>query len=226
MAKTGIEPDVWLSNNAAWKLVMPVEDTERLLALKADQEWSSARDAVSRVVESSALGRRLFGPAAKACLIEEVDKKIGDAVKEFAKGAVLDELHLTAVLGKYVEEMKQLPAFDELPAKRQVMVNYGEWQFEWSVCSVTEHLEVALRSYVRRVACTLGLLDALPSEEVLCAPLEQGDSATKIADSLLKRARSCRAFLKQLRDAEESSDGFQDPGLAGIAVRAKWRGAF
>ena len=182
---------------------MPVREVNAVAGLNDKREFSEVSDQLFTVIDSSMLGEKMFGWAAKHLLGERVDKILKSETEELGKkeSITFEEFH--TCFQSCMAKLQEIKGIEELPEKRTVQLSYRGWALQSLVSSLTHHAETHLMVALRGWAVEAGSLDALPGEAALCTT----QSHKKIEDKLLHAARACRGFCVRVLKSESCKSG-------------------
>eukprot|EP00971_Amphidinium_carterae_P005757 114091-Amphidinium_carterae.1 len=125
-------PSDWLQRNRRlWELLLPISDVEELLADSSDDiDWNGHSDRIQRIVQSSWLGKGLFGFALPQLLQKKIRETLAQEVAALAKTESLtEEKYIEARLAakKRVREIEDLAL---LPERREIVLTYRSWSLK------------------------------------------------------------------------------------------------
>eukprot|EP00971_Amphidinium_carterae_P350656 6491674-Amphidinium_carterae.2 len=200
-------PQVWLEEHKReWQLLLPVDDTKKVMDAGPDVVWSDYSKEVTRIVESSGLGKHLF-----SYIVAQISETLVRQCMERHLVTLKQKEHLseTDVLetrNAIKVEVAAIPCVGELTDRREITVTYRGWSVKMWTRSVEEQIAMTVFSAVRGWLSELELIPALPGEAVLTKP--DGEMKVLTADSILCRdAKASRKHLLAVLKASEVKEG-------------------
>lgn len=218
VSKSGVGPLAWLNTHQElWPMVLPAAATKKIMACSEAEGWKTVSAELDSVLESSLLGKKLFGWAAKSIVHERVIEIIEKQVSSFLGASSLDDGALAKAKDETLCLLRAVSGQSLLDSKRKVTVKYRGWDITAQAASVAEEMEFMFSAAVRGYAAAAGDLPLLPGESWLCKVPEK---ATKghVQDSLLRQARDARTLANSLLAANncESGESLKELGCLGL----------
>eukprot|EP00971_Amphidinium_carterae_P127685 2529690-Amphidinium_carterae.1 len=201
-------PKDWLlGHRRLWEIILPVSHVDAILGAEERIVWTEHAESIDIIVKSCYLGEALFGFCLPQVLGALIEIELNKVKLEIAKCAVLDEATYVAMKNKAKAQVRTIGNISSLPERRQVKVQYRNWEVPLWVKSVEEQIDLVLHSYVRGVLCHLELIPALPGEDLLCgAPTEPGFAMEEIAAELWTDAKSARQHFHLVLKATDAQN--------------------
>lgn len=204
-AKQG--PSEWLhTNQAVWPLVLPVNAVKNVLDLPDEEPWSKVSADLNVILDSSLLGRRLFGFAAKEVAFQQAEGIVSQYVEKLLHSGSVDEAAVARIRQAAVDALSAMPNSGHLSQKREVKLKYRDWWIIGRVSCPAEHVDFGIQAGLRGYAAASGDLPALPAEEHLCKE-PAGASKGRVAPCFLRDATAARKFALSMVNAEECGNG-------------------
>eukprot|EP00971_Amphidinium_carterae_P007635 151029-Amphidinium_carterae.4 len=202
-------PAEWLRmNRRLWELLLPVAAVEEVLKdNSAEMDWDSHSENIQKVVQSSWLGKSLFGFALPQILRKRIEETLQLAVAELASEEEVTEDSFMQARSDAKAKVKGIDDLSTLPERREVLIHYRGWPLKIWVKSVEEQVEMTFACHLRAWATRLTLLPALPGETELCVEDTETLVVQRIAEILLHDAQASRDHLLKVMQTQNLTDG-------------------
>ncbi|CAE7712127.1 unnamed protein product [Symbiodinium sp. CCMP2592] len=207
-AKAGLGPVDWLSNHdEMWPLVLPKAATQKVLDLGPDGSWLDVAEELAEITTSSALGKQLFGFAARQVVGLRLDKLVAEQVdKALTRNPITAEV-VAEVRNTAMIQVESLAEADVLSGRRTVNISYRGCAITAKTTCAAEHFDFALQAALRGAAAVAGNIPSLPAEDQLCTGITRVAKGTKVEAKLFKHAKESRSMALALIKAEDCKNG-------------------
>ena len=206
VVSSGMPPDDFINTNMdVCRLVLPAGPLRKVVGAAGDAKLSTLSSDVTCLIESSALGRRLFVSLSRKMVAQQVQEVIDKHIKELQAKDTIESISLLPWERGVREEIESLACIDMLPVKRDVQLRFHEVEFPYGVCSVSQHVEVSVRTVLRAWAVHQGALDPLPGEVELFGAADMTGVRCRVGADLLRKPQTARKFLNTLVLAEDTA---------------------
>jgi hypothetical protein len=200
------------------QLVVPVDSIDRLL--KVTGSWAGHESDITLVVESSALGRKMFQYAADANLSHTIGKSIDDKLAAVIGKTGKVTVDMVAEVRAQVQaELEKKSAFAVLDKPRVVEISYNGVALRLKASSVWDELTLRLNTFLKQLGLNSKgtnrkqLLDPLLCEDDLLKEPRQSlgrEVDEAVLRPFLSARRSANAQLAKTRQG--NGEHVKDPG--------------
>ena len=187
--------------------MLPKAATQKVLELGPDGSWLDVADELAEITTSSALGKQLFGFAAKQVVGLRLDKLVAAQVDKALSRNPITENVVAEVRNTAMIEVENLAEADVLSGRRAVNISYRGCTIVAKTACAAEHFDFALQAALRGAAAMAGNIPCLPAEDQMCAGITGVAKGTKVEAKLFKHAKASRSMALGLIKAEDCKNG-------------------
>ena len=191
-----------------WSYLLAPALVEKVTNLTEAQSWSSVKDEIRQLIESSNLGCKLFGWVSKELTGGDMQAIIKKQVAKLLGLPSVGHKQVADILMETMAQMDDVAGIEALPDKREIYVMYRGWKARKVVKSVQEEVELNLVAAARGQAVAKGALRPLPGERELCGAPGTEEKAT-VKESFVKHSDNARGYLDGLTKTNECKSGEQ-----------------
>jgi hypothetical protein len=196
---SGLAASVWWNGvRKSARLLLPEAETEELVNLPVDGDWSVVERSLSFVVQDSITGKALFGSAFAKLLRGKATTAINKKVQELLAGPIT-QAALDANRAQFLAEMLVMgrDAMEAQPV-RDIEVRYRGALIVAKVSTAYDEYSLIVNATVRGAAVECGILAPLFCENDLVPPSAAGAPKLQVEKSVVDTNAAARHAAEEL----------------------------